>query len=290
MAVERRSPLTPQLKTAPGSGPGGPSSGPRGRGALTPALPDKRAVQSLDRAFLLLERLADKGGSAGISELAADTGLPLPTIHRLVRSLIVGGYVRQLPSRRYALGPSLVRLGASAGRLLGDWALPHLRRMVEQVGESANMAVLDGDAVVYVAQVPSPHSMRMFTEVGRRVLPHCTGVGKALLSALPDEQVRAILARTGMPAETEHTITSPEALIAELAVVRVRGYAIDDAEQEPGVRCVAAAVPSQLAGNCAISVSGPSSRVTVERVAQIAPLLIAATGELVRDLSAPAGP
>ena len=70
----------------------------------------------------------------------------------------------------------------------------------------------------------------------------------------------------------------------------MRGYAIDDGEQEPGVRCVAAAVPSQLAGNCAISVSGPSSRVTVERVAQIAPLLIAATGELVRDLSAPAGP
>ena len=102
--------------------------------------------------------------------------------------------------------------------------------------------------MVYVAQVPSPHSMRMFTEVGRRVLPHCTGVGKALLSVLPDDQVRAILARTGMPAQTEHTITSPEELVAELAVIRARGYAIDDAEQEAGVRCVAVPGPEPAAG------------------------------------------
>ena len=100
-------------------------------------------VQSLDRAFGLLERLADAGGSASISELASTTGLPLPTIHRLVRSLVTGGYVRQLPSRRYALGPSLVRLGAAAEHLLADWAVPHLVRVVDQVGESANLAVLD---------------------------------------------------------------------------------------------------------------------------------------------------
>lgn len=243
-----------------------------------------RSVQSVDRVFRLLERMADGGGAASISDLAADTGLPLPTIHRLVRSLVASGYVRQLPSRRYALGPGLIRLGASAGRLLGDWALPLLQQLVDQVGESANMAVLEGDAVVYVAQVPSPHSMRMFTEVGRRVLPHCTGVGKALLSALPDEQVRAIVARTGMPAQTERTITTPDALIAELAAVRRRGFAVDDGEQEPGVRCVAAAVPSQLAGTAALSISGPSSRVTRDRVAAIAPLVIAATQGLVATL------
>jgi IclR family acetate operon transcriptional repressor len=252
--------------------------------SLVPEPTGEPTVQSVDRAFALLERMADGGGAASISDLAADTGLPLPTIHRLVRSLVSGGYVRQLPSRRYALAPGLIRLGASAGRLLGDWALPLLQGLVDQVGESANMAVLDGDAVVYVAQVPSPHSMRMFTEVGRRVLPHCTGVGKALLSALPDEQVRAIVARTGMPAQTERTITSPDALVAELAVVRRRGFAVDDGEQEPGVRCVAAAVPSQLAGTAALSISGPSSRVTRDRVAQIAPLVVAATQGLVATL------
>ncbi len=241
-------------------------------------------VQSVDRAFHLLELMADEGGAVSLSQLAERSKLPLPTIHRLMRSLVSQGYVRQEPSRRYALGPRLIRLGESANQLIGSWAMPYLTQLVEEIGETANMAMLQGDSVVYVAQVPSPHFMRMFTEVGRRVLPHCTGVGKALLSALPDEQVRAILARTGMPAQTERTITSPDRLVAELGLIRRRGYAIDDGEQEPGVRCVAAAVPSQLAGTAALSVSGPSSRVTRDRVDQIAPLVIAATQDLVATL------
>ena len=138
-------------------------------------------VQSLERAFDLLERMADAGGEVGLSELSASSGLPLPTIHRLMRTLLASGYVRQQPNRRYALGPRLIRLGESASRLLGTWARPYLAELVEATGETANMALLDGDEVVYVAQVPSRHSMRMFTEVGRRVLPHSTGVGKALV-------------------------------------------------------------------------------------------------------------
>lgn len=128
-------------------------------------------VQSLERAFDLLERMADAGGEVGLSELSASSGLPLPTIHRLMRTLVVCGYVRQQSNRRYALGPRLIRLGESASRLLGTWARPYLARLVEETGETANMALLDGDEIVYVAQVPSKHSMRMFTEVGRRVLP-----------------------------------------------------------------------------------------------------------------------
>src|SRR3954447_16895848 len=185
-------------------------------------------VQSLERAFDLLERMADAGGEVGLSELSASSGLPLPTIHRLMRTLVVSGYVRQQPNRRYALGPRLIRLGESASRLLGTWARPYLAELVEATGETANMALLDGDEVVYVAQVPSRHSMRMFTEVGRRVLPHSTGVGKALLSEVPPDQVRALLARTGMPAATDHTITEPDAFLAELERIRMLGYAVDD--------------------------------------------------------------
>jgi IclR family acetate operon transcriptional repressor len=255
----------------------------------SPSGPRRSGVQSLDRAFVLLEALADAGGAAGISQLATATGLPLPTIHRMMRSLTTGGYVRQDAHRRYALGPRLVRLGQSAGRLLGDWAMPYLNHLVAQVGETANMAVLEGDAVVYVAQVPSPHAVRMFTEVGRRVLPHSTGVGKALLAGLSDDKVRALVTRTGMPAATEHTLTSPDALIAELHHVRERGYAVDDAEQELGVRCVAVPMTDtrfgSAPGNAAISISGPSSRVTAARVTQIAPLLMAATSRLASDLA-----
>lgn len=241
-------------------------------------------VQSLDRALQLLEVLADAGGSMRLAELETATGLPLPTIHRLIRSLVHNGYVRQEPSRRYALGPSLIRLGETAGRSLGTWAgQHHLAELVAEIGETSNMAVLEGDAVVYVAQVPSAHSMRMFTEVGRRVQAHCTGVGKALLSQLSDHQVLALLRRTGMPAKTVRTHTDPDALLGELGEIREQGWAVDDAEQEIGVRCVA--VP--LTGApilAAISVSGPSGRITMGRVAEIAPVLQAAAARLCEDL------
>jgi IclR family acetate operon transcriptional repressor len=196
-------------------------------------------VRSLERAFELLEHLAEAGGRLALTELTEVSGLPMPTIYRLMRTLVNRGYVRQEPSRRYALGPRLIRLGETAGRLLGSSARPSLARLVDEVGETANMAVLEGDEVVYVAQVPSRHSMRMFTEVGRRVNPHCTGVGKALLAQLPEDAALEILGRTGLPARTPHTITDPAALMSELARIRQRGYALDDEEQEIGVRCVA---------------------------------------------------
>ena len=137
--------------------------------------------------------------------------------------------------------------------MLGSWATPYLAGLVDKFGETTNMAMLEGDAAVYVAQVPSPRAMRMFTEVGRFVMPHCTGVGKAMLSTLPDDEVRALLGRTGMPPRTEHTITSPDAMVAALGEVREQGYAIDDGEQELGVRCVAVAdsrpaVPGRAVG------------------------------------------
>lgn len=229
-------------------------------------------VQSVDRAFSLLEHLADGGGSLTLSELAARSALPMPTIHRLMRSLVHQGYVRQEPSRRYAMGPRMIRLGDSASRMLGSWAAPRLEALVNQFGETTNVAMRDGDHAVYVAQVPSPRSMRMFTEVGHAVMLHCTGVGKAILSMLPDEEVTAVVRRTGMPARTEQTITQPDALLTALAEVRSRGYALDDGEQEPGVRCVA--VPMRgLPFAAALSVSGPSSRVTVPQTAVMAPVM-----------------
>ena len=241
-------------------------------------------VQSLERAFDLLERMADAGGEVGLSELSATSGLPLPTIHRLMRTLVSCGYVRQQPNRRYALGPRLIRLGESAARLLGTWARPYLARLVEETGETANMALLDGDEVVYVAQVPSRHSMRMFTEVGRRVLPHSTGVGKALLSHTPDEQVRALLARTGMPAATEKTITTPEGFLDALAQVRESGYATDDNEQEIGVRCIAVSVPDSPTA-AAISISGPAGRVTDTATDKFVPLLHEVAADLAQALA-----
>ncbi len=246
--------------------------------------PGARAgVRSLERAFELLDHLADADGQLALTELAEVSGLPMPTVYRLMQTLVNRGYVRQGPSKRYALGPRLIRLGETAARLLGSWAQPSLARLVDEVGETANMAVLEGDQVMYVAQVPSRHSMRMFTEVGRRVNPHCTGVGKALLAQLPEPAAREIIGRTGMPARTPHTITDPAELMAELARIRQCGYALDDEEQEIGVRCVA--VP--LTGTptpAAISISGPQARLPHEMIDRVVPIMISAAGQLANRL------
>jgi IclR family transcriptional regulator, acetate operon repressor len=241
-------------------------------------------VQSIERAFALLETMADNGGMMGLSQLATASGLPLPTIHRLVRTLVDLGYLRQEPSRQYVLGPKLIRLGESSAPMLSIWARPHLARLVDELGESANLAMLDGDQIVYVAQVPSRHSMRMFTEVGRRVFPHCTAVGKALLSGMRPTEVRELLARTGMPRHTENTITDPDEFARGLEWSAEHGYAIDDGEQEVGVRCVAVAVP-YAPTRLALSVSGPAARMTEEVVQGAVPLLTRAGAALAEDLS-----
>ncbi|MBG6084645.1 IclR family transcriptional regulator [Zhihengliuella flava] len=217
-------------------------------------------VQSVERAFDLLELIARAGGECTLSELAEQTPLPLPTIHRLLRTLVGIGHVRQLPNRRYALGPRLIRLGEVANRQLGALAAPVLRSLVDELGESANLAVLDGDMVTYTGQVPSPHSMRMNTEVGRRANLHSSGVGKAILAVLDDERITRLVLQAGMPAATQHSITTLPELMAEIERIRAQGHAVDEQEQELGVRCFAMAVPGAPTP-MALSISGPVSRV-----------------------------
>lgn len=250
-------------------------------GSRTPKSPG--SVQSVDRTFQVLECLADAGGSLSLSALATVSGLPTPTIYRLLRTLVAHGYVRQLPSRHYALGPRLINLGTSASNMLGAWARPWLGELVDALGETANLCMLDGERATYVAQVPSKHTMRAFTEVGRRVYLHSTGVGKALLAQLDDERITDLVRRAGMPAATPATITDPSALLTQIAQIRTDGYAIDDGEQEVGVHCVAVAV-GDTANPIAISVSGPTPRMTPELVARAVPLLQAAAEGLAADL------
>jgi IclR family acetate operon transcriptional repressor len=226
-------------------------------------------VRSVGRALGLLEHVADAGGSLGLSQLAAACGLAPSTAHRMVRSLVASGYLHQGPDRRYRLGPRLVALGGLALDPVGPDVAPWLDRLVAATGETANAATLCGDEVLFVAQAQSPQPMRISTQVHHRTMAHWSAVGKALLSLLADDHVVAMAGRTGLPRRTHRTVGSVEGLLAAVRGVRRVGHAVDDEEEQYGARCVAvpvAAAPFPLA----VSVSGPSARVTPERVPAIA--------------------
>ena len=156
---------------------------------------------------------------------------------------------------------------------MGALTRPILEELVDDLGESANLAMLVGGQAEYVAQVPSRHAMRMFTEVGRRVDLHCTGVGKAMLSALEPERAADLVAREALPARTVHTLTDRRALLDAVALARTRGYCLDEEEQELGVRCVAVPITGTDASSYAVSVSGPLTRMTDELIERAVPRL-----------------
>lgn len=231
-------------------------------------------VQAVARALDLLEVLAAADRELGVSDLAAATGLPAATVHRLLRTLTARGYARQeRPNRRYAPGSQLVRLGARSWTLLAAWIRPTLAELVELSGETANLAMLEDRHVVYIAQVPSAHKVRMFTEVGNRLLPHGTAVGKVLLAFRPREVVREVIDRNGLPAHTPNTITERGRFLAELDRVAAQGWAVDEEEEEVGVACLA--VPVFGAGApAAVSVSGPAGRLDRARRGRILPQML----------------
>lgn len=228
---------------------------------LTEDVPPRAGgVQSVDRALDLLEVLAAADAPLGVSELAARTRLPEGTAHRLLRALVHRGYVAQNSDRKYALGTAALVLGEASNRSLARSAQPYLRQLVDISGETANLAVLDGDRVVYVAQAPSPRRLRMFAEVGRSVHAHSTAVGKVLVAGLPQRAVEALLDRVGQPRRTQATLVDRDAFLADLELTRDRGWGLDDGEEEEGVRCLALPVSARGRTVAAVSVSGPADR------------------------------
>ena len=244
--------------------------GPKGNG--------RQSVQSLARALDILEALADSESSGSLSELATRTGVPAATTHRLLQTLMARGYVRQPQGRHYALGPQLMALTEGLHRTLRIDADPYLRALAEDVAETANLALLDGDYAFNVAQALPHHGLRMFTEIGRQIMVHCTAVGKVLAAQLSKTDVDRLIGRVGMPTSTAHTVTDLDELHRQLDAIRQVGYAIDDGEQEVGVRCVAVPVRN-LPHHATISVAGPDSRLTHTRAIEVVPRLQAVAQE-----------
>lgn len=248
-------------------------------------------AQVVDRVIDILEAFEWLGPQLGVSEISRALNLKKATTHRLLASLRRREIVAQDPiTRRYHLGMRLWQLGMLALNQV-DWidrARPYLRQLRDETGETTHLAILDDGQVLYIDKVESEHSLRMPSQVGRRLPAHCTGVGKALLAHLSSSELADVIEQRGLPVFTPKTITERHTLVSELAEVRDRGYAVDDEEIEPGLRCIAAAVRGhggEVVG--AISIAGPSSRLHRDDVARHADRVVSAARQISQALGAP---
>jgi IclR family acetate operon transcriptional repressor len=224
---------------------------------------EKYSLRSVNRAIDVLEALGDdKNGGMGVGEIAEAIGVSRSTAFTLLQTLVVRGFVSDVRiggARLYRLGLSLAHLGDRAFADIGvaQTATPILQQLTEATQLTSRLAVLDDGYAVAIGRIDSPGPFRMTASLGRRELPHCSGVGKALLAGLPDEEIAVLVGRLGMPRRTERTVTTVDALLADLKETRLRGYAFDDEEDNVGVFCVAAAVYGRSSEMvAAISVTG----------------------------------
>jgi DNA-binding IclR family transcriptional regulator len=240
------------------------------------------SVQSLERAFDLLEALA-AGGELGVTELANRTGLVPSTAHRLLHTLTKRGYVSQSrETGRYLLGYKIVEVASGLEHRrerLRAVARPHLEGIQRATGETVNLVVLEADRVVYIDQVEGSRNVRMFTTVGTSVPAHTTGSGKAIMALGPPDLPGALYGDRELERLTNRTLTTLAALEDDFKRIRRRGYALDNEEHEEGVGCVAAPVFDHTGRPCsAISVSGPTARILHEHSSALGALLIERAG------------
>lgn len=251
-------------------------------------------VQAARKVLELLEALADGTRSKSLAELTAGTGLPRATTFRLVRTLEEMGYVHK-SGNGYSLGYKCFIL-CSAARDTVDLrteALPHLEWLRDVTGETTQIAVLDEWQVVYLERVLSRQPVGYMTSRAGAILPaYCTGLGKAQLAFRARELVEAWAPLQTFRRLTPHTITTAAGLMEELASIRHRGYALDDEEREPGVRCIAAPVRDHDGEVvAAISVAGPSDRMPQELAdSDMARQVISAAANISRRLGYRGGP
>ncbi len=235
-------------------------------------------VRSLARGLDVLAMLAEAEGTVGVTEVAESLSVDKSTAFRLLNTLVGQGFaVQDEDSRRYRAGLRIVQLSRRVldRTELRAVARPWLKQLQRTTGESSHLAVLAQGQAIYVDKEDSDAGLNVNTEIGRPAALHCSAIGKALIAELSPEEIEAFLSREAMARYTPRTMTAPRELVPHLESIREQGYAVDDEEFEPGVRCVAA--PIRGPGGrvkAAIGVSGPSVRVTLERIPELAATVV----------------
>ena len=229
------------------------------------------------KALAVLEALVRSPRPPTLTQLMQATGLPKPSLYRTLALFEEAGYVQREPAgRAYAVGPRLEGLGIAilANDSVATLRRAILRQLVEDVGETCNLAMLRKGEVVYLDRVEADWPLRLYLPVGSAVPPHCSASGKLLLASLPAGEREALVAQMPLPRFTHRTITDRALLARELDRVNDAGYAVDDEEYVLGVACVA--VPVRLAEGqaiAAVAVHAATARLPLQRAIELAPRL-----------------
>jgi IclR family KDG regulon transcriptional repressor len=248
-------------------------------------------TQSVDRALEVLIAVCQRPEGAALGKISDAAGLPKSTTCRLLQGLTKYHFVTQDPhTKMYRAGLGLVSLAFRVIDKLDvrHQAQPELKELNRYLNETIHLAVLDEGEVVYIDKFESDRSIRMHSAIGRRSPVHCTGIGKVLLAFLPEEEMARVLAQRGLPRFTPNTLATLPELKDHLRGVRERGHAVDDAEFEAEIRCVAAPIRDHTgAVVAAASVAIPCARISREGIEALAPLLCQTTAAISRKMGYP---
>jgi DNA-binding IclR family transcriptional regulator len=255
--------------------------------------PAKRAakalpVQSIARAFKILEAIADRPEGISHADLSKVVGLHASTAFHLIRTMLALGYLRQDPeTKRYHIARRVFLLAARVSDEVNlvNAALPVMRDLAEAMGETAHLGVLSREGVITIAKSEGTSTFRVFERLGVLRPAHCTAIGKAMLASLPKTELDDFLARIELKEFTSRTLVDPVRLRREIDRVREAGYAVDDAEFNPELRCAAALVRDFSGrGIAAIGISGPTWRIKSDDIARVGKRVAASADRLSAEL------
>lgn len=232
----------------------------------------QNTIQSVDRALDVLAILATKDGMT-LSEIATELEQSPATIYRVLTTLQAREVVEVTPtSQLWNIGPAAFQIGASFLRRSSvvERSRPVMRDLMMQTGETANLGIENSDTVMFVSQVETHQSIRAFFPPGTQSPMHASGIGKALLSHYSADRVKQLIKKYPLEKFTDKTIVEPDKLLEELENIRVTGFSLDDEEKNVGMRCIAAPILNFFGEAVAgISVSGPTHRMTLDRIEPI---------------------
>jgi IclR family transcriptional regulator, KDG regulon repressor len=250
---------------------------------------NEAGVLVLHKTLDILEAIKNSPVGMSLADLTRTVKIPKPTAYRIAATLESRGYLDRTEEGGYQISRKLFELqrGVTDEQLLMRVTYPVMEHLVESCQETVNLGVLDAGEVVVINTIESPQGIRMSSKIGNRRYAHSTALGKVLLCAMPEKDLQRYIKNKGLPRLMPNTITTEAALKKELELIRERGYAMDNEENEPNGRCIGAPVFGPYGRVlAAVSISGPTFRMTVERAHSLGPVLIDACSSISKRLSA----